>query len=119
MNYPVPASPDAGRNWFARLGLSIDRVLNVVLFDGDDTWTVSLHAAVADQAGERWGCIVCWILATLVQRNHCALTLDPTTVETAGAAVRAGLVMILVIGAIWFTLDYFGDDIGRLLSHLL
>lgn len=74
--------------------MATDRWLNVFLFNGSDTMTVSMHAALADQAGRRWGCVTCSVLATLVQKSHCALTLDPNTKEAAGAAIRAGLVMI-------------------------
>ncbi|WP_428485936.1 hypothetical protein [Rhodopila sp.] len=100
----IPPSPDAGRAWTARLGLAADRLLNVVLFNGDDTWTVSLHAAVARVEGRRWGCIVCGLLGVLIQRRHCALTLDPNTQESTGAAIRAGLLILAVFAALGFGL---------------
>ena len=80
--------------WWGRLGLAIDRVLNVLLFDGADTETVSLHAAEAEEKNARWACWTCWVLGVLVQRHHCAITLDPNAQETRGAAIRAGLVML-------------------------
>lgn len=74
--------------------MATDRWLNVLLFNGEDTMTVSMHAAEAEVAGATWGCWTCFVLNWLVQRHHCALTLDPNTKEAAGAAIRAGLVMI-------------------------
>lgn len=98
----VPAEP-----WWRRLGLCVDRLLNVLLFGGLDTETVSLHAAEAEQAGKRWGCWTCWLLARLVQRDHCAITLSNQP-EAAGAALRAGLIMAVVIGLpAWVLIHFF------------
>lgn len=102
----IPLSPDAGRTWPERFGLAVDRLLNVVLFNGDDTWTVSLHAAVARRQGKRWGCWACAVLGVLVQRDHCAVTLDPALQETTGAALRAGALMTLLIAALTVGLRY-------------
>jgi hypothetical protein len=55
-------TPDAADSWPDRMGWALDRVLNVMFLDGDDTQTVSVHAADAQAAGVRWGCVVCDIL---------------------------------------------------------
>ena len=81
--------------WIGRVGVAVDRVLNVLLLDGSDTETVSRHAAEAEVAGKRWGCVVCDVLSVLVQKHHCQLTLDPAVQEARGAAIRAGLVIAL------------------------
>lgn len=97
--------------WLERFGRAIDRVLNVLLFNGDDTATVSLHAALAERQGKRWGCVVCRVLSELVQRDHCAITLDPNSEASTGAAIRAGLLMASGIAGVWFLVDAGFDRI--------
>jgi len=58
-------------NYIVRLGEAIDALLNVVLLNGNVGETISLHAALAQQAGERWGCILCRVLNAVVERHHC------------------------------------------------
>jgi hypothetical protein len=99
-------TPDAADSWPDRMGWALDRVLNVMFLDGDDTQTVSVHAADAQAAGVRWGCVVCDILGALVQRRHCAITLDPDGKETPGAAARAGVMILAVFAAMWLA-TYF------------
>ncbi len=87
-------------SWPARLGFATDRLLNVLLFNGLDTETVSWHAATAEAKGRRWGCWTCWLLAKLIQAGHCRLTLDPAVPETPGAAARAGLLMLVGLACV-------------------
>ena len=81
--------------WGGRVGVATDQLLNTLLFDGSEDMTVSRHAALAAQAGQEWGCITCKVLSALVQKNHCALTLDPNVQETTGAAIKAAAIMAL------------------------
>lgn len=80
--------------YFERVGRETDVWLNVTVWGGKEGVTVSTHAALDRNAGNRTGCVVCAILGALVERNHCTKTLDPTSVESTGAAIRAGLLML-------------------------
>ena len=75
--------------WPTRVGIITDQWLNVVAWAGKIGETVSLHAAQDARDGKRLGCVVCAILGALVEKDQCAKTLDPTTQEAAGAAIRA------------------------------
>jgi hypothetical protein len=78
-----------------RVGIAIDEALNVLFFDGQPDETISLHAADAQRAGRRWGCVLCKILSVIVERDHCAKQFLPgTTAPTA--ALRAGIALAVL-----------------------
>ena len=85
--------------WPTRVGIITDQWLNVVAWAGKIGETVSLHAAQDARDGKRLGCVVCAILGALVEKDHCAKTLDPNTQEAAGAAIRAAILMALFFAA--------------------
>jgi hypothetical protein len=91
--------------YWERLGIALDEFLNTLLLNGDPAQTISLHAALAEQQGKRWGCWLCWILAHLVQPSHCADQLTHGATPTS-AALRAGVLLIGVAGLLG-TLGYF------------
>jgi hypothetical protein len=82
------------------LGRNVDIWCNVVFWNGDPTQTVSEHAALDAQAKRIPGCILCAVLAVLVQWGHCPKTLDPNASTPASAYVRAGLCFIILLGII-------------------
>lgn len=62
-----------------------------VALGGEVDQTLSMRAALGQRAGIwRW-CVLCRLLDVLVQRNHCAETLDPAAVVPASVYWRAGL----------------------------
>ena len=93
-------------SYLYRVGNETDIWLNVAVWDGAQGETVSLHAALDQRAGQRLGCIVCRVLGALVERGHCAKVLDPVTVESPGAAIRAAAIMAALI-AIPFIILHF------------
>ena len=55
-------------------GMDLDKTENA-LCDGDPNQTISMSAALAQQAGKPWGCVLCAILSVLVQSGHCKMQL--------------------------------------------
>jgi hypothetical protein len=87
-------------DYLKRLGLAIDQVQNVALFNGSQTETVSHHAARAWRDGKKWGCVVCRFLSIVVERNHCAKQLDPNSGPTSlGPALRSLVLLLLPVAA--------------------
>jgi hypothetical protein len=81
--------------------VALDRLLNAWFWpdkDAPDT-TLSLHAARDQAAGKRGGCVVCAILAAIVQRRHCERTLAGETTGTL-AGLRAAMAMAALVGAL-------------------
>ena len=72
----------------------------MLLLDGSETQTCSLHAAIAWREGKRWGCVLCWILGKLVETDHCAKQLEPYT-EQQPAMLRAGALILMVCGLLY------------------
>lgn len=102
------------KTWAGRVGMAFDRLCNAVVFDGSDTETVSHHTAIAAQEGKAWGCVGCWLLGVLVQKNHCGLTLDPSIPETTSGALRAGLVMAAATGLTVFAIRRAWEELRRI-----
>ena len=81
-----------------RCGEALDEGLNVVLFNGDPHVTISEHAADAQHAKRRWGCVLCQWLSWTVERNHCAKTLAGTSMTRLGALFAgAQLVTVAIV----------------------
>ena len=57
--------------YLERCGIEFDTAVNVLL-GGALSQTLSLRAALAEKAGERWGCVFCQVLNVLIERDHCA-----------------------------------------------
>jgi hypothetical protein len=81
-----------------RCGLAFDQAINV-LTGGAVGQTVSLRAAIAQRDGQRWGCWLCWILARVVQPNHCHLQFTDA-VETGAVYARAMAAFDLAFAAV-------------------
>lgn len=86
-------------SYIARVGFETDVWLNVVFYDGQQGETISQHAA----RDHKWtGCVLCWLLGILIERNHCAKTIDPTAITSTGAAIRSLAVISAAFGfVIW------------------
>ena len=63
--------------YVARCGVSLDMSINVLL-GGQIDQTVSMRCALAQRAGQRWGCLACAALSRIVQRDHCQDQFDNT-----------------------------------------
>lgn len=57
------------------IALMIDQTCNVDA-NGRVDQSISQRAAIAMNAGRRWGCILCWVLDH-IQKNHCEDSLKP------------------------------------------
>jgi len=98
------------------LGETFDKWCNAVFWGGSPDQTVSEHAALDARAGLWPGCILCAVLAVLVQWQHCSKTLDPNASTPTSAYVRAGLCFVILLGllgsqiahaVIWLALSIF------------
>jgi len=58
-----------GNDRYWRIAIGFDQAANAA-FGGDENITVSTRAALARGRGERWGCLLCWLLDR-VDPNHC------------------------------------------------
>lgn len=83
-----------------QMGIIEDETLNTLYFDGRANQTLSLHAALAEKKGKRWGCILCNILNVLVEKDHCLNTLlnKPMSVWDC---VKALFYITIALGAPW------------------
>ena len=84
-------------------GVDLDETANV-LMAGQAGQTISLRCAIAAREGKAWGCVMCKLLAVVVQPNHCALQFTSTPLPW-WAALRAFLA-ICVAG--WAFLEILG-----------
>lgn len=90
---PLPIIPN---------GYGLDRALAAMFCGAKQGETVSLQAARAQRDGKRWGCLLCALLARLVEADHCAKTLTDDGVPTErAAAYRAGALLIAASVALW------------------
>jgi len=94
-------SENIEQTYVGRVGRELDVMMNVMLFCGASNVTVSEHSAEAMQAGKPWGCIMCKLLSTLVQKNHCELVLAGQPITTA-AGIKAVVLISGVFAAIGF-----------------
>ena len=78
--------------WLENIAYAWDEFLNVLL-GGLPGQTFSMRAAVARQSGRVWGCVMCAMLAALIQREHCQKTLEGEA-PTGLAAIRTGLALL-------------------------
>ena len=85
--------------YWERLGIALDEALNTLLLNGDPEQTISLHAALAAQQGERWACVLCRVLAALVQHDHCEMQLTVGTTPLI-AVLRAGVALLLLVAVL-------------------
>ncbi len=85
--------------YWKRLGVALDEFLNVLLLNGLPEQTISLHAALAELEGERWGCWLCAALNALVQKHHCIKQLSGEPMTTS-SAIRAGILLVTVAALI-------------------
>ena len=58
-------------SYWLRVLIAIDEFFNVLILNGPPYQTISQHAALAQQAGKQWGCVLCKLL-DMVWTNHCA-----------------------------------------------
>jgi hypothetical protein len=85
------------------VGVAFDRFCNA-LTGGDCDQTVSLRCAVAWRAGKSWGCVMCWLLDTFVQHDHCAHQFDDTPADVP-TFLRAGMAFFFVLGTLYLLTD--------------
>lgn len=84
-------------------GLGLDRALAAAFFGAKKGETISLIVAQWNAAGRRSGCRWCWFLNWAVERNHCALQLDPASPATPVlSGLRAGFCLLMLSIVLWF-----------------
>jgi len=86
---------------FVADGYGLDRAIAAMWCHAKHGETVSLQAARAHVAGRRWGCVLCWVLDRLVEREHCAMALAPDMPTARPAAYRAGALLMVLGVALW------------------
>ena len=69
--------PNAGLTYWERCGQEFDIAIGV-LCGGPLGMTVSMRAALAAEAGKRWGVWLCKFLSWAIQPRHCTATLSST-----------------------------------------
>lgn len=79
--------------YLMRVGRAFDCLLGAILLNCAENETISERCAIAQRAGEEWGCWACWLLSHLVQRNHCRLVLSGGPLPVL-CALRAGVAML-------------------------
>ena len=91
-----------------RIGIAIDETLNVIFFNGQPEQTISGHAAIAQREGKPWGCIMCKILAAVVERNHCAnqFTDTPSSALTGFRSILAMSVLMLPLFGLYKLVEF-------------
>lgn len=70
-----------GDGWFHSVMYCVDCTGNA-LAGGDPRETISSRAGKAQKAGRRWACVLCRLL-DLVQKDHCALSINPGSGKSA------------------------------------
>ena len=85
-------------------GMGVDRAI-AALLGARRGETVSQLAGAGAAAGRwRW-CVLCRVLAVLVERDHCARAIDPAAGPTAtGPVLRSGVLLFGVLGLAWVLL---------------
>lgn len=73
----VPLSVLGRGRRFRSIAIGIDNALSAC-FGGDGSTTISRRAAIAQQKGRRWGCVLCRFLDVL-DKGHCARELLPSS----------------------------------------
>lgn len=58
-----------GNDRYWRIAIGFDQAVNAA-FGGNEDITISTRAAEARDRGERWGCVLCWLLDR-VDPKHC------------------------------------------------
>ena len=87
-----------------RAGYVLDRLLCVVVMNGDGQETMSHLSARDAAAGATWACWMCSLLSVAVEADHCARTLAQG--DTGKSAMwRAGLAMGAALLAAGFLAD--------------
>lgn len=86
-----------GAGWLQRVGLAIDELLNVLVFNGRPDQTISLHAAISARGGKRWACVLCRLLSLLVERDHCEKQFQPGPTPLTAALRAATCLAVLVL----------------------
>jgi hypothetical protein len=91
-----------------RIGVAIDESLNVIFFNGQPNETISGHAAVAQQDGKRWACVLCKILDVVIEPNHCANQFNstPTGALVALRSVVALCALLLPLYGLYMLLSF-------------
>lgn len=83
-------------------GFGLDRGFAAAWMGAKHGETMSHQFAVANDAKLRWGCIGCWLLGKLVEKDHCAKTLQADGPPTAViASYRAGALLFLLALLMW------------------
>lgn len=80
--------------WLTNLVLAWDEFLNAML-GGEAGQTLSYRAALARQDGAKWGCVLCGLLAVLIQRGHCDRTMAGE-MPTGLASIRAAALLLSI-----------------------
>ena len=101
------------KSYFARSGIALNSCVNVILFNGVPGQTISQHAAIARERGQRWGCVMCDIFHVAIEKYHCdrQFGIDPTPMI---ATVRSVVSLIALIAAI-----FIADRLLMQLMHWL
>lgn len=84
------------QDYVFRVGDSLDRFFNVSLFDGQQTETISQHAARQDAAGRLWARALCAYLSVAVECNHCAKTRANVAMSVL-AGIRSGIQLVGIV----------------------
>jgi hypothetical protein len=92
--------------WADTAGYQLDCLLNALFLGGERNQTVSLHADRARMQHKAWGCVLCRVLAVLVQPDHCQKQGDGQP-ESTEAAVRAALAMLFFCAVFYLIVRQF------------
>lgn len=83
-------------------GFGFDRAIAALSMRARHGETMSYQFAAAARDGKRWGCVGCWLLARVVEPDHCGKTLQQDGPPTAViASYRAGAALFLLALLMW------------------
>lgn len=89
-------------DYFDRLGITLDVLINVIL-GGKLDQTVSLRCALAARDNKPLGCFFCKLLNYLVEKDHCEKQFDDSPIGPL-AAVRAAFAFVVSIYAFYYVI---------------
>ena len=79
-----------------QIGIAEDETFDAIT-GGSASMTFSRRVALAAQQGDKEACFVCACLSWMVQKDHCAKTLDPNSTMNAGNYLRACFFITLAL----------------------
>lgn len=103
-----------GAGYIHRAGVALDRLLNVILWNGDDGQTISEHAAADLLAGKRIGRWACWLLSLLIERGHCEKVSAGAYVQRPIVSFRIALALLCVLAMLAATANMVETILYRL-----